>query len=96
MQYWQLIDIFRLISSYCFYKNIRPLYSNLLQLPILHPYGSLAAVFANCGAVLESSKVGYACALRRIAKGANARVVECRVQNYMNVWKSPPFTLLVA
>jgi len=66
-----------------------------LQLPILHPYGSLAAVFANNGAVLESLKVGYACALRRIAKGANARVVECRVQNYRNVWKSPPLPYLL-
>ena len=44
VQYWQLIDIPRPISSYCFYKDICPspkLYPNLLQLPILHLYGSL-------------------------------------------------------
>ena len=43
VQYWQLIDIPRLINSYCFYKDICPssnLYPNLLQLPILHLYGS--------------------------------------------------------
>jgi len=42
VQYWQLIDIPRPISSYCFYKDICPspnLYPNLLQLPILHLYG---------------------------------------------------------
>jgi len=42
VQYWQLIDIPRPISSYCFYKDICPspnLYPSLLQLPILHLYG---------------------------------------------------------
>ena len=41
VQYWQLIDIPRPISSYCFYKDICPspnLYPDLLQLPILHLY----------------------------------------------------------
>ena len=41
VQYWQLIDIPRLISSYCLYNDICPslnLYPNLLQLPILHLY----------------------------------------------------------
>ena len=41
VQYWQLIDIPRPISSYCFNKDICPspnLYPNLLQLPILHLY----------------------------------------------------------
>ena len=45
VQYWQLIDIPRLISSYCFYKDIWPspnLYPNLLQLPILQPYVRIA------------------------------------------------------
>ena len=45
VQYQQLIDIPRPISSYCFYKDICPspnLYPNLLQLPILHLYATFA------------------------------------------------------
>jgi len=48
VQYWQLIDIPGLISSYCFYKDIcpSPNYTpNLLQLPILHLYGKLRTDF---------------------------------------------------
>ena len=38
----------------------------------------------------ESLKVGYACALTIIAKGANARVMKCHVWNFNTVWKSSP------
>ena len=37
--YWQLIDIPRPISCYCFYKNICPSPNLYPNLPILHLYG---------------------------------------------------------
>ena len=49
-------------------------------------FHSLGAVFANC-TVLESSTVGYACAL---AKGSNVKAMQCHVWNYNTVRKSSP------
>ena len=57
MQCWQLIDIPRPISSYCFYKDICPspnLYPNLLQLPILHLYYYLCLHARVCNLLLAS------------------------------------------